>query len=154
MSKEDADRSGRGFWRFLRTKKAPLPEEEKPEEGKDSIEEKGTPEASEGESFDALFAHWDTELGTSEVEPSTAPPPESPENAKARRSEPPAWEISEEAEIRKPEASEWEPSEETEAREPEGSASGSWIVVEELRTLEEQVASLESCIAERLEQRR
>ena len=152
MSKKGPGRSGRGFWSFLRITKEPFSEEEKKEWLGNKTTEQDVLKASEAESFDTLFAHWDTERGTSEAEPSTAPH-ETSEKAKTRRSEPPEWEISEEAEIPEPEVPEQQPSEEAGAWEPEETTSGSGIVAEELRTLEEQVASLESCIVERLKLR-
>jgi len=181
MSRKDSGRSGRGFWSFLRTRKTPLPEQEHLEDREDLIEEKGTPEVSEEDASDVLFA-WDTDQSGSGVESSSVPS-ESSEKAKDRRAESSAWEISEEAEtweseslegerseevearkheplegeiseeteVLKFEASEEEYSEQVETREPEESTSECGTAVEELRMLEEQVASLESCIAERLD---
>ena len=167
MSKEDADRSSRSFWSFLRIKKKPSPASEKakvrrsgPSAWEISEEtEIWKPEAPEEESSEEteVLKPETTEKESSE-EPEAWEEPESVEKKSSEEAETEKPETLEkkplkEAEAWGPEVLEGEPSEEAETREPEESALGAGGTVEELRTLEKQVACLESCIAERLNQR-
>ena len=146
-------RSKKGFWGFLRPQKTPGPEAETSEVAGALGGEQDAPQTPKEDSFDALFAYLDEERRDAELESSTGPP-EALEQTKDRESHSSAWEISEEKETQETEASERESPEKAEVREPEQSVLESGNTVEELRILEEQVASLESCIVKRLSPRR
>jgi hypothetical protein len=144
--------SKKGFWSFLRPQKTRLPESEASDAGALAGEQDARQTPKE-DSFDALFAYLDEERRDAELE-SPMGSPEALEQTKDRESPPSAWEISEAAEARVSEAPDRESPEEAEVREPEQSVFESGNTVEELRILEEQVASLESCIVKRLSPRR
>ena len=145
MSRE---RSKEGFWGFLRPKKARLPESEASDAGALTGEQDACQTPKE-DSFDALFVYLDEEQCDADLE-SKMVPPEALEQTKDQVPPPSAWEISEEKETQESESLERKLLGEAEPPELGECPSVPGIALEKLRVLEEQVVSLESCIAERL----
>jgi hypothetical protein len=145
-------RSKKGFWGFLRAKKARLPESEASDAGALAGEQDACQTPKE-DSFDALFAYLDEEQCDADLE-SKIVPPEALEQTKDQAPPPSAWEISEEKEMQESEFPERKSLGEAEPPELGECTSVPGMVLEKLRVLEEQVVSLESCIAERLNSHR
>ncbi|MCD6335710.1 MAG: hypothetical protein J7M27_10335 [Candidatus Latescibacteria bacterium] len=173
--------SKKGFWSFLRPQKARLPESETSEDVGAPAGKQEARQTPKENSFDALFAYLDEEQHDAELESSTVPPEASEETkypephssaweisekTEAQGSEAPERRSLEEVNIPETEPTECETLEEAETRKPESPERKSGgavppdlgecpsvpgIALEKLRVLEEQVVSLESCIAERLE---
>ncbi|MFH1007357.1 MAG: hypothetical protein V1800_07645 [Candidatus Latescibacterota bacterium] len=121
-----------------------MPEAKKSEETATRPGKQDRPEISEADPFDALFAYLDgREQGTEA--PSPIDPPESPQATADQESPLTAWEISEEAEGQDLEAPNGEPV--LPSTLPDPGECGSGVVLEKLRVLEEQLLSLESCMA-------
>ena len=173
--------SKKGFWSFLRSQETPDTESEIPEDRNIPDGEQEALDLPDDGSFDALFTFLDKEERDSELESSTVPPEASEETkypephssaweisekTEAQGSEAPERRSLEEVNIPETEPTECETLEEAETRKPESPERKSGgavppdlgecpsvpgIALEKLRVLEEQVVSLESCIAERLE---
>jgi len=146
-------RSKEGFWGFLRPPKARLPETETSEDAGALAGEQDACQTSKEDSFDALFAYLDEEQCDADLE-SKIVPPEALEQTRGQVPPPSAWEICEEKETQEPESPERKSLGEAEPSELGECPSVPGIVLEKLRVLEEQVVSLESCIAERLNSHR
>ena len=141
-------RSKKGFWGFLRPKKTRLSESEASDVGALAGEQDARQIPKE-DSFDALFAYLDEEPRDAELE-SPMVPPEALGQTKEQECPPSAWEISEEKETQETEAPERRILGEAEPPDFGEYPSVPGMALEKLRVLEEQVISLESCIAERL----
>ncbi len=136
----------KGFWGFLRPRNARSPESE----ASDASALDGELDACQTPkeySSDALFAYLDEEQCDADLE-SKMIPAEALEQTEDQADS--VWEISEEKETQEPEPSERKSLGEAEPPELGECPSVPGIALEKLRVLEEQVVSLESCIAERL----
>ena len=177
-------RSEKGFWSFLRPQKTRLPESEASDVGALAGEQdaRQTPKEDSFDALFAYLdeerrdAELESPMGSPEALEQTkdreSPPSawEISEAAEARVSEAPDRESPEEVNIPETEPTEWEPLEEAETQEPETPERKSLreaappelgecpsvpgMALEKLRVLEDQLVSLESCIAERLHSHR